>query len=254
MPAVREAAREAGRIACSYFQRGGKTTARVWSKHGGSPVTEADVAVDSFLKVRLIEALPGRRLAVGGDDGRSGAPWRAAAAGSSTRSTAHAPFCPATPTGRSPSPSSSTASRCWGSSMPRRHGLLYEACRGARRLPRERRDLGVGTNRARRRAGRRTEAADRPAAAHRRTVARGRADSVARAAPRARRRGRGRSRPRVRRIPAIGILPPPTSSSPKPAAGSRPSRARGRATTGPSRSMASSSPRPPGCIRGLSRP
>jgi myo-inositol-1(or 4)-monophosphatase len=58
MPAVREAAREAGRIACSYFQRGGKTTARVWSKHGGSPVTEADVAVDSFLKVRLIEALP----------------------------------------------------------------------------------------------------------------------------------------------------------------------------------------------------
>jgi len=58
MPAVREAAREAGRIACSYFRRGGKTTARVWSKHGGSPVTEADVAVDSFLKVRLIEALP----------------------------------------------------------------------------------------------------------------------------------------------------------------------------------------------------
>ncbi|MFL5164910.1 MAG: 3'(2'),5'-bisphosphate nucleotidase CysQ [Microvirga sp.] len=58
MPAVREAAREAGRIACSYFRRDGKTTARVWSKHGGSPVTEADVAVDSFLKVRLIEALP----------------------------------------------------------------------------------------------------------------------------------------------------------------------------------------------------
>ena len=58
MPAVREAAREAGRIACRYFRRGQKTTARVWSKHGGSPVTEADVAVDSFLKVRLAEALP----------------------------------------------------------------------------------------------------------------------------------------------------------------------------------------------------
>ncbi|HEX8167884.1 MAG TPA: 3'(2'),5'-bisphosphate nucleotidase CysQ [Beijerinckiaceae bacterium] len=58
MPAVREAAREAGRIACRYFRRGDKTTARVWSKHGGSPVTEADVAVDSFLKVRLAEALP----------------------------------------------------------------------------------------------------------------------------------------------------------------------------------------------------
>jgi myo-inositol-1(or 4)-monophosphatase len=58
MPAVREAAREAGKIACRYFRRGEKTTAEIWSKHGGSPVTEADVAVDSFLKVRLAEALP----------------------------------------------------------------------------------------------------------------------------------------------------------------------------------------------------
>ena len=58
MPAVREAAREAGRIACRYFERGAKTTARIWSKHGGSPVTEADVAVDSFLKVELSAALP----------------------------------------------------------------------------------------------------------------------------------------------------------------------------------------------------
>ncbi|HEX8666104.1 MAG TPA: inositol monophosphatase family protein, partial [Beijerinckiaceae bacterium] len=58
MPAVREAAREAGKIACRYFRRGRKTTAEIWSKHGGSPVTEADVAVDSFLKVRLAEALP----------------------------------------------------------------------------------------------------------------------------------------------------------------------------------------------------
>jgi myo-inositol-1(or 4)-monophosphatase len=58
LPAVREAAREAGRIACRHFERGGKTTARIWSKHGGSPVTEADVAVDSFLKVELSVALP----------------------------------------------------------------------------------------------------------------------------------------------------------------------------------------------------
>ena len=58
MPAVRDAAREAGRIACRYFERGGKTSARIWSKHGGSPVTEADVAVDSFLKVELSAALP----------------------------------------------------------------------------------------------------------------------------------------------------------------------------------------------------
>src|SRR4051812_18334085 len=58
MPAVRDIAREAGRIASRYFRRGEKTSARVWSKHGGSPVTEADVAVDSFLKVELSAALP----------------------------------------------------------------------------------------------------------------------------------------------------------------------------------------------------
>src|SRR3954452_24111257 len=38
---------------------------------------------------------------------------------SSPRSPAHAPFCPSTPTGRSRSLSWSSASRCWGSSMPR---------------------------------------------------------------------------------------------------------------------------------------
>src|ERR671910_31683 len=58
LPAVRGIAHEAGRIAGRYFQCGGKTTARIWSKHGGSPVTEADVAVDSFLKVELSAALP----------------------------------------------------------------------------------------------------------------------------------------------------------------------------------------------------
>jgi myo-inositol-1(or 4)-monophosphatase len=34
------------------------TTARIWSKAGGSPVTEADVSVDAFLKVRLSRELP----------------------------------------------------------------------------------------------------------------------------------------------------------------------------------------------------
>jgi len=57
-PAVKEAAREAGEIARRYFRAGAKTTARVWSKAGGSPVTEADVQVDAFLKVRLSAALP----------------------------------------------------------------------------------------------------------------------------------------------------------------------------------------------------
>lgn len=58
MPAVREIVDEAGRIAHRYFRRGQKTSARIWSKEGGSPVTEADMAVDSFLKVELATALP----------------------------------------------------------------------------------------------------------------------------------------------------------------------------------------------------
>jgi myo-inositol-1(or 4)-monophosphatase len=57
-PVVRHAAREAGAIALRFFHSGLKTSARIWSKAGGSPVTEADVAVDTFLKVKLSEALP----------------------------------------------------------------------------------------------------------------------------------------------------------------------------------------------------
>lgn len=57
-PAVREAAREAGRLAKSHFRPGRQTSAKLWHKERGSPVTEADVAVDTFLKVRLSQALP----------------------------------------------------------------------------------------------------------------------------------------------------------------------------------------------------
>lgn len=57
-PLLRQTVREAGEIAKRFFRSGLKTSARVWSKTGGSPVTEADVAVDAFLKVRLSEALP----------------------------------------------------------------------------------------------------------------------------------------------------------------------------------------------------
>lgn len=56
--ALEVAAREAGEIARGYFRRGEKTTARIWNKAGGSPVTEADVSVDAFLKVRLSQLLP----------------------------------------------------------------------------------------------------------------------------------------------------------------------------------------------------
>src|SRR5918997_2531031 len=57
-PSLRDTAREAGAIAKKYFRSGLKTSARIWSKGGGSPVTEADMAVDSFLKTCLSQALP----------------------------------------------------------------------------------------------------------------------------------------------------------------------------------------------------
>lgn len=58
LPRLREAIREAASLAKPLFREGGQTRARVWSKAGGSPVTEADVAVDTFLKVRLSEIEP----------------------------------------------------------------------------------------------------------------------------------------------------------------------------------------------------
>jgi myo-inositol-1(or 4)-monophosphatase len=57
-PFLLEAAREAGAIANGFFRSGLKTSARIWSKGGGSPVTEADMAVDAFLKARLSGAVP----------------------------------------------------------------------------------------------------------------------------------------------------------------------------------------------------
>lgn len=58
VPALRETIREAASLALPFFRSDRQTTARTWSKAGGSPVTEADVAVDTFLKVRLSELLP----------------------------------------------------------------------------------------------------------------------------------------------------------------------------------------------------
>lgn len=58
VPALRETIREAAALALPFYKAGGQTGARVWSKAGGSPVTEADVAVDTFLKVRLSAMLP----------------------------------------------------------------------------------------------------------------------------------------------------------------------------------------------------
>lgn len=58
MPELRAVMREAADIARPFFRLGGQTSARIWSKAGGSPVTEADVAVDAFLKVRLSALVP----------------------------------------------------------------------------------------------------------------------------------------------------------------------------------------------------
>lgn len=51
---IRNAAREAGQLALEYREAGLK----VWSKDGGSPVTDADLAVDTLLKERLLSARP----------------------------------------------------------------------------------------------------------------------------------------------------------------------------------------------------
>ena len=51
---LRHAAREAGRIAMRYFGQ----SPEVWMKDGQSPVSEADFAVDRYLKDVLLEARP----------------------------------------------------------------------------------------------------------------------------------------------------------------------------------------------------
>ena len=50
--------RQAGELALSHFEAGARTSARISWKEGGSPVTAADHAVDSFLAERLAVFLP----------------------------------------------------------------------------------------------------------------------------------------------------------------------------------------------------
>ena len=56
--ALDAAASEAGALAMQWFRAGARTTARTDYKHGGSPVTEADLAVDRFLRERLTALFP----------------------------------------------------------------------------------------------------------------------------------------------------------------------------------------------------
>lgn len=51
---IGEAAREAGEIAMRYF----RSDPEVWMKNGSSPVSEADIAVDTFLRQSLTAARP----------------------------------------------------------------------------------------------------------------------------------------------------------------------------------------------------
>lgn len=53
---ILEASREAGAIAMRYF--GDSRTNEVWTKQGNSPVSEADLAVDGFLRDALLAARP----------------------------------------------------------------------------------------------------------------------------------------------------------------------------------------------------
>jgi myo-inositol-1(or 4)-monophosphatase len=51
------AAHAAGKIALPYFREGAKTTAVIQTKDGGSPVTEADLLADAYLRRTLTAAL-----------------------------------------------------------------------------------------------------------------------------------------------------------------------------------------------------
>ena len=53
LPAIIAAAQRAGETAMGYFRHGARTSAGVQSKAGGSPVTEADHAVDRYLIEQL---------------------------------------------------------------------------------------------------------------------------------------------------------------------------------------------------------
>ncbi|MGO4525247.1 inositol monophosphatase [Microvirga sp. 2MCAF35] len=57
-PAVRDAARRAGEMALPYYRAGAQTAARLWYKGQSSPVTEADIALDTFLKEHLSALFP----------------------------------------------------------------------------------------------------------------------------------------------------------------------------------------------------
>ncbi len=51
--------REAGALALRDYRHGSAASTKSWAKEGGSPVSDADIAVDAFLRDRLGTLLPG---------------------------------------------------------------------------------------------------------------------------------------------------------------------------------------------------
>lgn len=58
LPRIEEVARQAGELALTHFRPGERTTAAISYKNGGSPVTEADLAVDRFLHAEMQRLAP----------------------------------------------------------------------------------------------------------------------------------------------------------------------------------------------------
>jgi myo-inositol-1(or 4)-monophosphatase len=58
LAAARDSVAEAGRMALGHFRPGARTSAEVHFKQGGSPVTDADLAVDRFLRRTLTALAP----------------------------------------------------------------------------------------------------------------------------------------------------------------------------------------------------
>lgn len=58
LAAMSDIAREAGVLAMTYFADGAATSARIHYKTGGSPVSDADLAVDTLLRQRLSPLAP----------------------------------------------------------------------------------------------------------------------------------------------------------------------------------------------------
>ena len=56
VPALREAIREAAGLALPFYRAGEQTGARIWSKAGGSPVTEADQRAEAVILAHLAQS------------------------------------------------------------------------------------------------------------------------------------------------------------------------------------------------------